>query len=160
MATPTYNSAGLNLLTPLVFSNGGMDGCLATTGNTVTVEAGCIKSRYYQAAPAGASYSSQRVIGVPPRRVTWNVHLCTIADEESSADENMNTVEAAIEEYITDGRGYEITDGKGRTGTNAVIVSEATERVGPRMPLHNGGRSQNWRIVFSVLEPRVGSLYL
>lgn len=154
MATPEFNSTGVNGLTTLKFENSGMSSKLSATGNTVRVRVGTVQVRTVDAAPPGVDWTIKRALGVAPRQVIWDVRL------KAASDANLNTVESAIEAYLADGRAYALTDGKGRSTTQAVLMPQGTERIGFRERVSGGAVVQVWRLTFHVLIPRTGATQL
>ena len=146
MATPLFNNAEENGLSKLEVENGAMGGNLASTGNTVRVEVGALDTRVLQSSPPGVDWTVRRSLGVLPRRVTWRAQL------KCANEANLNEVELRIEKYVTDGRAYVLTDGKGRTADKAVLTS--ARRIGPRLTTSTGAKLQQWELLFDVLAPR------
>lgn len=149
MSTPVFNASATNGLSRLEFVNSGMSSLLSASGNTVSVTVGVPEPRTVEAAPVGGNWTISRTAGVGPRRIVWDVLL------KCASEANLNTVESKIEAYLLDGRAYDLTDGRGRSTTYAVLVGSETRREGRRVRTLTGWL-QRWRLVFSVLSPQVG----
>ena len=133
MANITFNAAGDNGLAQLDLGQPGLprsQGDSPRASSTVQVTIG---SRVV--ARQGVSYpgiDGVHIIkmGVRDRIIQWLVSLRAIDDAE------LNAVEADIEAYITDSRGYVMTDQPGR-GFADVILTEYI-RIERRVPIESG----------------------
>lgn len=133
MATITINAAGDNGLTQLDLGQPGLPRSLGNPPRASSTVQVTIGSR--AVARQGFSYpgiDGVHIIkmGVRDRIIQWRVSLRAIDDAE------LNAVEADIETYITDSRGYVMTDQPGR-GFADVILTEFV-RIERRVPIESG----------------------
>ena len=149
MATWTYNSGGAAPYALSPYNGATISSVtLSETGNTLSAPVGELGSKAIEFSPPGTDWSARRTTGLGPRMVRWNWQIA--ADNEA----DLNTVEAAIEEYIRDGGEYTLSDGL-RSSAYAVIDPRGTKRSGPRRKLADGRYQQRWTIQFKIMWPSI-----
>jgi len=149
MSVPEFNSDGAYSLTPLVFENSGFSGKLSATGNVVNVQVEPLRPRKLRYSPPGALWTIERMIGIEPRRVVWNVRL------KADSEANLSAVESAVDDYFFLAGPCQLDDGRGRETLYAVL--DSVTPIGPRLTTPTGGKIQHYRVLFSILYPQRGS---
>jgi len=149
MSVPEFNSDGAYSLTPLVFENSGFSGKLSATGNVVNVQVEPLRPRKLRYSPPGALWTIERMIGIEPRRVVWNVRL------KADSEANLSAVESAVDDYFFLAGPCQLDDGRGRETLYAVL--DSVTPIGPRLTTPTGCKIQHYRFLFSILYPQRGS---
>jgi len=152
MSTWIYNSGGSAPYAISPYNEAVIAGVtLPATGNALRVEISGLDAKHVSFSAPGTNWSATRRTGLRPRLITWQWQLV------ASSEADLNTVEAAIEQYIEDGGEYALSDGT-RSSAYAVVVPAATRRVGPRKALPDGRYLQRWQLQFRVMWPVVASI--